>query len=99
MVRVQLPVHLRALASIPPGELQVPVDAPVTIHAVVGAIEEKYPMLKGTMRDHGTLKRRPMIRFYACQEDWSHEDQSKELPERIASGAEVFYIIAAIAGG
>jgi len=99
MVRVQIPVHLRALASIPSGEVQLAIAPPVTIHAIVSAVEERYPMLKGTMRDHVTLKRRPMIRFYACQEDWSHEEQTKELPERIATGAEVFYVIAAIAGG
>jgi sulfur-carrier protein len=98
MIRVVLPVHLRVLASIQ-GELQLAVDAPVTITRILDAIEENYPQLKGTLRDHGTTKRRPMIRFYACNEDLSHEPPDDPLPEKIATGKEPLFIIAAIPGG
>ena len=98
MVRVVLPVHLRKLAEIS-GEVQLEGAAPVTQKSVIDALEARYPMLAGTLRDHGSNKRRPMIRFYANQEDLSHDDPEKPLPENVASGKEVFYVIAAIAGG
>jgi hypothetical protein len=99
MIRIILPVHLRVLAGISEKEIQLPVDAPVTTARILDAVEQKYPNLKGTIRDHGTLKRRPMIRFYACQEDLSHDSPDTPLPEKIAAGTEPFYVVAAIAGG
>ena len=99
MIRIILPIHLRVLAKISGKEIELPVEAPVTITRILDAVEAKYPSLKGTIRDHGSTKRRPMIRFYACNEDLSHDSPDNPLPEKIASGAEPFYIIAAIAGG
>jgi hypothetical protein len=98
MVRIVIPIHLRVLAGIS-GEVQLDVPAPVTTARILDALEAKYPNLRGTIRDHGTLKRRPMIRFYALQEDLSHDPPDVPLPEKIASGQEIFYVIAAIAGG
>ena len=98
MIRVQLPFHLRNLAHID-GELQIEVPPPVTIGSALTAIENRYPMLRGTIRDHGTLKRRPFIRFYACKEDFSLEPPETPLPEPIVQGDEPFLIIGAIAGG
>ena len=99
MIRIILPVHLRVLAGIAEKEISLPVEAPVTITRILDAVEQKYPNLTGTLRDHGTTKRRAMIRFYACQEDLSHDSPENPLPEKIADGREPFYIIAAIAGG
>jgi len=99
MIRVVLPVHLRVLAGLSEKEIALPVDAPVTITRILDAVEAKYPNLTGTIRDHGTTKRRAMIRFYACNEDLSHDSPDTPLPEKIATGAEPFYIVAAIAGG
>src|SRR5258708_2311024 len=98
MIRVVLPSHLRTLAHID-GEAKLDVAAPVTQRTVLDALEARYPMLAGTIRDHGTLKRRPMIRFFACEEDLSHEAPDAPLPEAVASGKEAYWIVAAIAGG
>jgi len=98
MIRVALPFHLRTLAKVD-GEVEFDLPAPVTIDAIVTAVEERYPMLKGTIRDHTTKKRRDFLRFFACQEDWSHDPTDKPLPEEIASGKEPFLIVGAMAGG
>jgi hypothetical protein len=98
MIRVQLPFHLRNLARVE-GEVQIEVDSPVTIGAVLDAIEKRYPVLRGTIRDHGTLKRRPFVRFFACKEDLSLELPETKLPEAVVNGTEPFLIIGAIAGG
>jgi hypothetical protein len=98
MIRVFLPYHLRALAQ-SGAEVQVAVEGPVTQRTVLDALEARYPMLRGTIRDHGTLKRRAMLRFFACEEDLSHESPDSPLPPAVASGAEPFWIVAAIAGG
>ena len=98
MIRVMLPQHLQSLAH-SGREVQLEVAPPVTQRSVLDALEVRYPMLRGTIRDHGTLKRRPMVRFFACQEDLSHEPPDAPLPEQVASGAEPFFIIGAIAGG
>jgi hypothetical protein len=98
MVRVILPQHLRTLANVD-REVQVDVAAPVTPNSILDAIEARYPMLRGTIRDHVTKQRRPMLRFFACEEDLSHESQDSPLPEKVAKGEEPFFIIGAIAGG
>ena len=98
MIRVMIPYHLRDLARID-GEVKLEVAGPVTVRSILDALEERYPNLRGTIRDHGTLKRRPMLRFFACEEDISQESPDVPLPEKIASGTEPFWIIAAIAGG
>jgi sulfur-carrier protein len=98
MVRVVLPYHLRNLAKVD-SEVQVDVKGPVTIRSVLDALEESYPMLRGTIRDHVTGKRRPFLRFFACQEDLSHGSYDDALPEPIATGAEPFLVLGAIAGG
>jgi hypothetical protein len=98
MIRVHLPYHLMTLAKLQ-GEVELDVPAPVTQRAVLDALEAKYPMLAGTIRDHGTKKRRPMIRFFACQEDISLESPDAPLPAEVASGKEALYVIGAIAGG
>ena len=98
VVRVELPAHLRALAQVS-GEVQLTVAGPVTPRAIVDAIEDRFPMLRGTIRDHVTLKRRPMVRFFACEEDLSNEDLDAPLPEPVASGKEPFLVIGAMAGG
>ena len=98
MVRVILPYHLATLAQ-SAREVRFELGSPVTIGAILLAIEEKYPMLAGTIREHGTGQRRPLLRFFACEEDWSNEPAEKELPEAVSTGLEAFYIIGAIAGG
>jgi hypothetical protein len=98
MIRVVLPFHLRALANIT-GEVKLDVDPPITIGSVLGALEERYPLLKGTIRDHGTLKRRAFLRYYACQMDLSLEPPEAPLPDAVAKGEEPFLVIGAIAGG
>jgi len=98
MIRVMLPAHLRTLAQVN-GEVQVEVKGQVTQRTVLDALEERYPMLRGTIRDHDTQKRRPFLRFFACEEDLSHESPDAELPATVASGAEPFLVIGAIAGG
>jgi sulfur-carrier protein len=98
MIRVTLPAHLRKLAHID-GEVNLVVDGPVTQRAVLDALEARYPMLRGTIRDHVTQKRRAFVRFFACGEDLSHEPPDGQLPDRVATGAEPFMIVGAIAGG
>ncbi len=98
MIRVVLPAHLRTLAKIS-GEIQVDVRGPVTQRSVLDALEAAYPMLAGTLRDHVTFARRPFVRFFACEQDLSHEPADAALPEAVASGAEPFLIVGAIAGG
>ena len=98
VIRVLLPHHLRTLASVG-DEVLVEVDGPVTQRAVLDALEARYPMLRGTIREHGTLKRRAFLRFFACEEDLSHEPPDAELPKEVASGKEPFVILGAIAGG
>jgi sulfur-carrier protein len=98
MIRVVLPAHLRTLARVN-GEVQVDVQGAVTQRAVLDALESRYPMLKGTVRDHVTLKRRAFVRFFACEEDLSHESPDAPLPDAVATGAEPFLIVGAMAGG
>jgi sulfur-carrier protein len=98
MIRVILPANLRVLAKVE-GEVELDVDGPVTTRSVLDALEASYPMLKGTIRDHVTQKRRAFLRFFACEEDLSHESPDAPLPEAVASGAEPFLILGAIAGG
>lgn len=97
-VRVELPAHLRALARVK-GEVTVEVTGIVSILSVLDALEVQYPMLEGTIRDHGTRQRRPFLRFFACSEDWSHDPLDKPLPEAIATGKEPLLVVGAIAGG
>ena len=99
MVRVILPAHLQILAQAPREVKLEGVAAPVTQRTILEALEAKYPMLRGTVREHVTLKRRAMVRFFACEEDVSHDPPDAPLPEKIAQGAEPFYIVGAIAGG
>ena len=98
MIRVVLPQHLRTLADVG-GEVALELDGPVTQRSILDALEALYPMLRGTVRDHATQRRRPLVRFFACEEDVTHESPDAPLPARIASGEEPFYIIGAIAGG
>lgn len=98
MIRVALPFHLRRLANVD-SEVQLEVSGPVTQRSVLDALEAKYPMLRGTIRDHGTLKRRPFLRFFACEQDLSHESPDAPLPQPVAAGTEPYLIIGAIAGG
>jgi molybdopterin synthase sulfur carrier subunit len=98
MIRVWLPGHLRTLANID-GEVQLEVQGAVTQRSVLDALEARYPMLKGTIREHVTGKRRPFLRFFACQEDLSHESPDAPLPDAVVSGAEPFLVVGAIAGG
>jgi sulfur-carrier protein len=97
-IRVELPFHLRTLAHVE-REVTVDVEAPVTLCKVLDAVENSYPVLRGTIRDHGTQKRRPFLRFYACEEDLSNEPPDTPLPDEVVSGKEPFTIIGAIAGG
>jgi molybdopterin synthase sulfur carrier subunit len=101
-VRVQIPAHLRTLAGIglaPRGEIMLEVAAPATIRSVLDALEARYPMLRGTIRDHVTQERRPFLRFFACETDLSHDSPDAALPASVAAGAEVLIILGAIAGG
>ena len=98
MIRVVLPAHLRTLANVG-AEVRLEVEGRATQRSVLDALEARYPMLRGTIRDHVTLKRRPMLRFFACEEDLSHESPDAPLPEAVASGKEPFIVLAAIAGG
>ena len=98
MIRVQLPYHLRNLAHVD-AEVQLEVEAPVTVHSVLDALETRYPVLRGTIRDHGTLKRRPFIRFFACKEDLSLQPPETTLPDEIIKGTEPFLIVGSMAGG
>ena len=98
MIRVVLPYHLRNLARVT-GEVKIEVEGPATVRAVLDALEARYPVLRGTVRNHDTLKRRPFVRFFACKEDWSLVPPETPLPDEIVSGAEPFLIIGAMAGG
>ena len=98
MIRVVLPAHLRKLAHVD-GEVQLDVAGPITQRSVLDALEARYPMLRGTIRDQVTQQRRPFVRFFACEEDLSHEPPAAPLPEAVATGAEPFRIVGAIAGG
>jgi molybdopterin converting factor small subunit len=98
MIRVILPAHLRTLARAS-GEVELEVEGPATVRSVLDALEARYPMLCGTLRDHVTGQRRPFVRFFACEEDLSHESQDSPLPDAVQSGAEPFLIVGAIAGG
>jgi molybdopterin synthase sulfur carrier subunit len=98
MIRVTLPQHLRTLAHVG-AEMTLEIEGAVTLRAALDAIEERYPMLRGAIRDHVTLERRPFLRFFACEEDLSHEPPDMLLPEAVASGKEPLLIIGAIAGG
>lgn len=98
MIRVILPPHLRTLAQVR-GDVELDVKGPVTQRSILDALEARYPMLRGTIRDHTTHQRRPFLRFFACEQDFSHESPDAPLPDAVASGAEPFLIIGAIAGG
>jgi molybdopterin synthase sulfur carrier subunit len=98
MIRVILPPHLRTLAHVS-GDVELDVTGSVTQRSVLDALEARYPMLRGTIRDHVTLQRRPFLRFFACEEDLSHESPDAPLPEAVVSGKEPFIVIGAIAGG
>jgi molybdopterin synthase sulfur carrier subunit len=98
MIRVVLPHHLRTLARVA-DEVDVDVSGSPTVQSLLDALEAKYPMLRGTMRDHVTRQRRPLVRFFACGEDISHEPPDTQLPNEVATGAEPFFIMGAIAGG
>ncbi len=98
MIRVALPFHLRNLAHVD-GEVRLEVASPVTVRSVLDALESRYPVLRGTIRDHGTLQRRPFIRFFACKEDLSLEPPETSLPDAVVNGAEPFLIVGAMAGG
>jgi hypothetical protein len=98
MIRVELPQHLRTLAHAD-REVHLEIEGPVTQRSVLDTLEARYPMLRGTIRDHDTLKRRAFLRFFACEEDLSHESPDALLPDAVASGKEPFLIVGAIAGG
>jgi len=98
MIRVQLPTHLRTLARVE-GEVKLEIEGEVTQRSLLDALEARYPVLRGTIRDHVTQKRRPFVRFFACAEDLSHEPPDAPLPEAVAKGAEPLVILGAIAGG
>jgi molybdopterin synthase sulfur carrier subunit len=97
-VRVVLPAHLRSMAKVQ-GEIRVDVAGAVTQRSVLDAVEAQFPMLLGTIRDRDTAKRRPFVRFYACEEDLSHDEPDVPLPDRVARGDEPFLVIGAMAGG
>jgi len=98
MIRVVLPAHLRTLARVD-GEVKLDVEGTVTVRSVLDALEARYPMLRGTIRDHVTQKRRPFVRFFACEQDLSHESPDAPLPDAIATGTEPLLIVGAMAGG
>jgi hypothetical protein len=98
MIRVVLPAHLKMHASVN-GEVHLEIDGAVTQRSILDALEDGYPMLRGAIRDHSTKKRRPFLRFFACQQDLSHEPPDAPLPEAVATGAQPFLIVGAIAGG
>lgn len=98
MIRVMLPAHLRTLSQVD-GEVKLEVEGQATQNSVLDALEARYPTLRGTIRDHVTKKRRPFVRFFACERDLSHESPDAPLPEAVATGAEPFLVVGAIAGG
>jgi hypothetical protein len=97
-IRVVLPAHLRNLARVD-GEVTVDVEGDVTLRAILGALESRYPVLEGTIRDHATKKRRPFVRFFACEQDLSHEPPDTPLPDPVVRGVEPFLVVGAMAGG
>jgi hypothetical protein len=99
MIRVVLPAHLRTLAGIGSGDVLLEVEGEATLRSVLDALEARHPTLRGTIRDHVTLKRRAFIRFFACEEDLSHDSPDTPLPPAVSSGAEPVYVVGAIAGG
>ena len=98
MIRIVLPAHLRTLAQVD-GEVELAVEGQVTQRSVLDALEARYPMLRGTLRDHVTKERRPFVRFFACEEDLSHESPDAPLPEAVVKGAEPLLVVGAVAGG
>jgi sulfur-carrier protein len=98
MIRVELPAHLRTLAHVD-REVTLEVEGPITLRSVLDAIEARYPVLRGTIRDHVTEQRRPFVRFFACEEDLSHDAPDTPLPDAVATGAEPFLIVGAMSGG
>ena len=98
MIRIELPAHLRTLARVN-GDVEIDVAGPATLGAVLDALEARYPVLRGTIRDHVTLRRRAFVRFFACEEDFSHEPPETPLPQAVAIGAEPFLVVGALAGG
>jgi hypothetical protein len=98
MIRVVIPAHLRTMAQVD-GEVLLEVAAPVTPDRILDALEARYPMLRGTIREYGSGKRRPWLRYFACEEDLSHEPPDQPLPEAVAEGREPFFVVGAIAGG
>jgi sulfur-carrier protein len=98
-IRVVLPQHLQALARVPDREVAIGIDGVVTARAIVDAIEARFPQLRGTIRDQATLKRRAFVRFFACEEDWSHAAPDDPLPAAVADGREPFLVVGAMAGG
>jgi sulfur-carrier protein len=98
VIRVALPAHLRTLARVD-GEVELRVEGPVTQRSVLDALEDRYPVLRGTIRDHVTQRRRPFLRFFACEQDLSHEPPDTPLPDAVAIGAEPFLVVGAMAGG
>ena len=98
MIKVVLPYHLRTLARVD-GEVQLELEGPATLRSVLDTLEARYPVLRGTIRDHATLRRRPFIRFFACKEDFSHEPPDASLPDAVVAGEEPFLIVGAMAGG
>jgi sulfur-carrier protein len=98
MIRIELPAHLRTLARVN-GDVEIDVAGPATLGAVLDALEASYPVLRGTIRDHVTLRRRAFVRFFACEEDFSHEPPETPLPQAVANGAEPFLVVGALAGG
>lgn len=98
MIRVALPVHLRTLARVE-DEVKIEVEGPVTQRSILAALEARYPVLRGTIRDHVTQQRRPFVRFFACEQDLSHEQPDALLPDAVATGAETFFVVGAMAGG
>jgi sulfur-carrier protein len=98
MIRVELPAHLRKLASVGP-EVTLDVDGRVTVRSVLDALEAAYPVLRGTIRDYGTGQRRPFLRFFACEQDLSHDAVDTPLPDAVAAGVEPFLVVGAISGG
>ena len=98
MIRVELPAHLRTLAQVD-GEVEIEVEGQATVRSLLDALEASYPTLRGTIRDHVTQQRRPFVRFFACEEDLSHELPDTPLPQSVATGAEPFLVVGALAGG
>jgi hypothetical protein len=98
MIRIVLPTHLRRLARVE-GEVELQLEGPVTQRALLDALEKRFPMLRGTIRDHVTLRRRPFLRFFACEQDLTHESADAPLPEAVAQGIEPFLVVGAVAGG